>query len=158
MNINILHFYRHVPDEALSYAEKALDAGAVPNRVRKQLEDDFGVNVNPKFLQNTKQKIRGEIWIYTLYVLVYNANVSALYFFLGLPKDEWVRSAKLLKEYHQKIGHTVKVLHDDDGVINFIYIQTAGQWEMFKRFSEIVQLDGTYSKSWWSRRTAAATC
>ena len=54
--------HRNCPTEALAYAEKALEAGAVPGRIRKQLEVQFDANVNSKFLQNLKQKIIGMLF------------------------------------------------------------------------------------------------
>lgn len=44
---------------AIAFAEKALLAGAVPDRIRKQLNIDFGVHVTAKFLQNIKQRVIG---------------------------------------------------------------------------------------------------
>ena len=51
---------------AIAFAEKALLAGAVPDRIRKQLSIDFGTHVNAKFLQNIKQKIIG---IYLIFII-----------------------------------------------------------------------------------------
>ena len=56
---------RNCPTEALAYAEKALEAGAVPGRIRKQLEVQFDANVNSKFLQNLKKKIVGMLFLVT---------------------------------------------------------------------------------------------
>lgn len=47
--------------DAVSFAEKALAAGAVNNKVRKQLMLDFGVKFKPKHLQNKRQKVKGRL-------------------------------------------------------------------------------------------------
>ena len=52
-------------------------------------------------------------------------------------------AARLLKDYADQPGSVVKIMHDEDNIINLMFIQTAQQRELFKNFPELLQLDGT---------------
>ena len=59
--MTLLHacYYRHMNDEALSFANGALSAGAQPTKIRKILQDKFDSNLISKDLINMKQKLIG---------------------------------------------------------------------------------------------------
>ena len=54
-------FNRNFPQAALDFVGKSMVAVGVPNRIRKQIQIDFGVYMKPKFLQNIKQSILGNL-------------------------------------------------------------------------------------------------
>jgi hypothetical protein len=50
---------------------------------------------------------------------------------------------KILRDREKIGGNIIKVGHDGD-TVNLIYIQLARQREIFKKFGQMLQLDGTY--------------
>ena len=61
-----------------------------------------------------------------------------------MPQDEWQNAAKLLNWISHDSGNVVKVLHGEDNVISLIFIQLKQQRELYKKYGEVVELDGTY--------------
>ena len=61
-----------------------------------------------------------------------------------MPQDEWQNAAKLLNWISHDSGNVVKVLHGEDNVISLIFIQRKQQRELYKKYGEVVELDGTY--------------
>ena len=41
-------------------------------------------------------------------------------------------------------GNVIKICHDEDDTITLIYIQLAAQRQLFKKYGEMAQVDGTY--------------
>ena len=80
-----------------------------------------------------------------MYAMVYSLECDCnIERYIGLPKDEWAIASKLLKEYSDVEGNVIKVFHDEGGTISLIYIQLAAQRQLFKKYGEMAQLDGTY--------------
>jgi hypothetical protein len=63
---------------------------------------------------------------------------------IGLPKDEWNNAAMLLQEYAKVEGNIIKVWHDDDNVIDLIYIQLKQQRKLYELYPEMTQIDLTH--------------
>lgn len=63
---------------------------------------------------------------------------------LGLSKDEWKSAAEKLLAYGQHPRTVIKVLHDEEDFIDLLYIQLDCQRELFKKYGQLVQMDGTY--------------
>ena len=63
---------------------------------------------------------------------------------VGLPKNEWHNASKLLQEYGEIEGNVVKVWHDEENIIELIYIQLKQQRQLYKLFPEMIQIDLTH--------------
>lgn len=61
----------------------------------------------------------------------------------GLPRDEWKNTVELLTVVRDTPGSVLKVVHDEDNEVAQIFIQTKEQRELFKKFGELVEIDGT---------------
>lgn len=54
---------------------------------------------------------------------------------------------ELLTVVRDTPGSVVKVVHDEDNEVAQIFIQTKEQRELFTKFGELVEIDGTYKVS-----------
>ncbi|KZS02854.1 Uncharacterized protein APZ42_034560 [Daphnia magna] len=61
-----------------------------------------------------------------------------------LPRDEWKNTVDILNVVRDTRGSVVKVVHDENNEVAQILIQTKGQCELFKKFGDLVEIDGTY--------------
>ncbi len=65
--------------------------------------------------------------------------------FVGLPKNEWQDTAAELLKLRQRPGAIVKTRVDPiDGEVQRIYIQLREQRELYVKYGEVIQIDGTY--------------
>lgn len=62
----------------------------------------------------------------------------------GLPRDEWKNTVDILNFVRNSPGCVVKIVHDENNEVAQILIQTKEQRKLFKKFGDLVQLDGTY--------------
>lgn len=102
--------------------------------------DEFNVVLKPKTIQNIKQKVIGKdimSFTYNWYSIKTCCN-------LGLPRDEWKNTVELLDAFRERPGNVVKIVHDEDNEVVQIFIQSQEQRELFKKFGEVVEIDGTY--------------
>jgi MULE transposase domain len=65
-------------------------------------------------------------------------------FFSGLSASEWSETNKILTDLRSDPGNVVHVTTDAENEVNLIYIQLSEQRELFKRYPEAGQLDGTH--------------
>ena len=102
--------------------------------------DEFKVVLKPKTIQNIKQKVIGK----DIMAFTYNWYSIKTCYNLGLPRDEWKNTVELLDAFRERPGNVVKVVHDEDNEVVQIFIQSQEQRELFKKFGEVVEIDGTY--------------
>ena len=62
----------------------------------------------------------------------------------GLPQLEWEDTQRLLNEIRQRPGSVVETVLDENREVKMIFIQLREQRELYEKFGELVQLDGTY--------------
>jgi ribosomal protein L25 (general stress protein Ctc) len=55
--------------------------------------------------------------------------------------EEYCRTIRRLRE---RPGNVVKIVHDEDNEVVKIFIQSQEQRKLFKKFGEVVEIDGTY--------------
>lgn len=63
---------------------------------------------------------------------------------LGLPQDEWANTAELLNKIRQIPGSVVKTIVDENDEVSLIFIQLREQRELYQKYGEMIQIDGTY--------------
>jgi hypothetical protein len=55
--------------------------------------------------------------------------------------EEYCRTIRRLRE---RPGNVVKIVHDENNKVVKIFIQSQEQRKLFKKFGEVVEIDGTY--------------
>lgn len=62
----------------------------------------------------------------------------------GSITSEWQATSEKLDKLRSEEGNIVQVDTDEEGEVNMIYIQLHEQRELFSKFPEVIQLDGTH--------------
>lgn len=65
---------------------------------------------------------------------------------LGLPQDEWPDTVELIEKLRRLHAGSIiePVLNDTKDEVIMIYIQLREQRELYQKYGEVIQIDGTY--------------
>lgn len=114
-------------DEALLFAEDALNVGAQSTRLRGLLQKRYNTHLLTKDVINLKQKLTGN------------------------DVNEWAKTVEVLKELDDekeeeggKSKNVVQVVHNDEEEVCGIYFQTELQRKVYLKYGTVVEMDGTY--------------
>ena len=64
---------------------------------------------------------------------------------IGLSSQVWSNTANLLAELSSNPENVVNVTTNENGEIRCLYIQFAAQRQLYQKYGEVLQLDGTHN-------------
>ncbi|KZS03184.1 Uncharacterized protein APZ42_034156 [Daphnia magna] len=128
---------RHMVEESLEFAKQALAVGAQPTRLRGLLLKKYDFHLISRDLINLKQSLTGN------------------------DEDEWQNTVTILRELeeenqqniqisgednkgNERSKNVVQVVHEPNGEIHEIYLQTESQRKLYSKIGTVLEMDGTY--------------
>ncbi|KZR98796.1 Uncharacterized protein APZ42_005624, partial [Daphnia magna] len=118
-HIQLYHRMRNLNDDESEFIDTAVKMDVLPGKIASELKLKYNKYVTSKDIENRRQQVQ------------------------GLSTSEWGATSEKF-ELLCAGGSIIHVDTDNEGEINLIYIQLQEQVELFSKYPEVIQLDGTH--------------